>query len=79
MRRLSCLGRTLLPRRFEVVCGEGGCPKCRQLCVGHFGHVRFKIFVNVDFDGHLVGRGFDSVGGVKGGVFRGGGRGSGGV
>ncbi len=49
------------------------------MCVGHFGHVRFKIFVNFDFDGHLVRRGVDSVGGVMGGLFRGGGRGSGGM
>jgi hypothetical protein len=49
------------------------------VCVGHFGHVRFKIFVNFDFDGHLVRRGVDSVGGVMGGLFRGGGRGSGGM
>ena len=49
------------------------------MCVGHFGHARFKIFVNFDFDGHLVGDVFDSAGGVKGGVFRGGGRGSGGM
>ncbi len=26
------------------------------MCDGHFGHVRFKIFVNFDFDGHLVGQ-----------------------
>ena len=49
------------------------------MCVGHFGHVRFKFFVNFDFDGHLVGGVFDSVGGVARGMFRGGGRGSGGV
>ena len=49
------------------------------MCVGHFGHARFKIFVNFDFDGHLGGNVFDSAGSVKGVVLRGGGRGSGGM
>ena len=31
-----------------------GCPFCLELGDGHFGHVRFKNFVNFDFDGHLV-------------------------
>ena len=34
----------------------GGCPKCPKLGVGHFGHIRFKIFLIFDFDGHLVDR-----------------------
>ena len=33
-----------------------GCPKCPLLCDGHFGHLKFKIFLNFDFDGHLVDR-----------------------
>jgi hypothetical protein len=33
-----------------------GCPKCPLLCDGHFGHLRFKIFLIFDFDGHLVER-----------------------
>ena len=33
---------------------EGECPICSELSDGHFGHVRFKNFVNIDFDGHLV-------------------------
>ena len=32
----------------------GGCPKCPKLGIGHFGHIRFKIFLIFDFDGHLV-------------------------
>jgi hypothetical protein len=32
---------------------EGECPICSELSDGHFGHLRFKIFVNFDFDGHL--------------------------
>ena len=31
-----------------------GCPFFPELGDGHFGHLRFKIFVNFDFDGHLV-------------------------
>ena len=34
----------------------GGCPKCPKLGVGHFGHIRFKIFLIFDFNGHLVDR-----------------------
>ena len=30
-----------------------GCPFCPELGDGHFGHVRFKTFLFVDFDGHL--------------------------
>lgn len=29
------------------------CPFCPELGDGHFGHVRFKTFLFVDFDGHL--------------------------
>jgi hypothetical protein len=36
-------------------CG-GGCPKCPKVGDGHVGHVRFKIFLIFDFDGHLVDR-----------------------
>ena len=36
-------------------CG-GGCPKCPKLDDGHFGHVRFKVFLIFDFDGHLFDR-----------------------
>jgi hypothetical protein len=32
----------------------GGCPKCPKLGDGHFGHIRFKIFLVFDFYGHLV-------------------------
>jgi hypothetical protein len=32
----------------------GECPFCPLLGDGHFGHVRFKIFLIFDFDGHLV-------------------------
>jgi hypothetical protein len=39
----------------EVVRQEGGCPKCPSLGDGHFGHLRFKFFLKIDFDGHLVG------------------------
>ena len=35
----------------------GGCPKCRQLRDGHFGHIRFKIFENFEIDGHIDGGG----------------------
>lgn len=33
---------------------RGECPICSELGDGHFGLVRFKNFVNFDFDGHLV-------------------------
>ena len=33
-----------------------GCPKYPLLGDGHFGHIRFKIFLIFDFDGHLVDR-----------------------
>ena len=33
---------------------EGGVQSAGSLGDGHFGHVRFKFFVNFDFDGHLV-------------------------
>ncbi len=32
----------------------GECPFFRLLGDGHFGHLRFKIFLIFDFDGHLV-------------------------
>jgi len=32
----------------------GECPICPELCDGHFGHARFKLFVIFNFDGHLV-------------------------
>ena len=44
MRLLHCVG--------DMV--EAGCPFFTLLGDGHFGHVRFKNFVNFDFDGHLV-------------------------
>ena len=45
-------------------CGEkGGCPKNPSLRDGHFGHVRFKFFLKIDFDGHLVGGDFAIFGG----------------
>ena len=34
----------------------GECPFFRLLGDGHFGHLRFKIFLIFDFDGHLVDR-----------------------
>ena len=33
-----------------------GCPFFPELGDGHFGHLRFKIFLIFDFDGHLVDR-----------------------
>ena len=41
----------------------GGCPKCPSLGDGHFGHVRFKFFLKIDFNGHLVGGEFATFGG----------------
>ena len=37
----------------------GECPICPELCDGHFGHARFKLFVIFNFDGHLVSVLFD--------------------
>ena len=34
----------------------GECPFFRLLGDGHFGHLRFKIFLIFDFDGHLFDR-----------------------
>ena len=42
---------------------RGGCPKCPSLGDGHFGHLRFKFFLKIDFDGHLVGGDFALFGG----------------
>jgi len=41
----------------------GECPLCPLLGDGHFGHLRFKFFLKIDFDGHLVGREFALFGG----------------
>ena len=51
---------------FGVRGGEvrrGGCPKNPSLGDGHFGHLRFKFFLKIDFDGHLVGGDFALFGG----------------
>ena len=34
---------------------RGECPICSELSDGHFGHLRFKNFVNIDFVGILCG------------------------
>ena len=33
----------------------GGVQSAGSLGDGHFGHVRFKFFLKIDFDGHLLG------------------------
>lgn len=37
---------------------RGGDQSAPSLGDGHFGHVRFKFFLKIDFDGHLVGGDF---------------------
>jgi hypothetical protein len=46
----------------------GGCPKCPKLGVGHFGHIRFKFFLKIDFDGHLLNGELVNFGKVFGNV-----------
>ena len=61
------------------LCREGGAQSARSWVMGTLGILGSKFLQILKLMGTLVGGAVESVGCVLGGVFRGGGRGSGGV